>query len=191
MLEALALSSTWGGRGWHDAPRLCIPPREEHHLSLPDGLHPSHLGMTVFCKFLFVSHICRNVAVPCQRAQWQWLRFPLAKQRPFFHTSIWVSSQLLYNRGCAPLKAVLELLLMPCIGRRYILTHPSSCFQGDDSEPSPPARARHGSSPSATVPGSAQGQRLLPTGSTGNPAGKNSRGLGFTSGQHFTRGGSP
>lgn len=46
MLEALALSRKWGGQGWHDAFCLCLPPQEEQHLLLPDGFHPSPVGMT-------------------------------------------------------------------------------------------------------------------------------------------------
>lgn len=71
--------------------------------------------------------------------------FPsLSRQRPFFHIPNWISSQLLRERGCDPLKAMLELLLPLCIGPRYILTHPRDCFQWDDSELSPPGTEGRG-----------------------------------------------
>lgn len=116
MLEALAPSSKQGGRSWHDAPRLRLPPGEEHHLLLPDGFHPSPLGIPVFFKSLFASGVCRSAAFPCQHACWQRPRFPLSKQRPFFHIPTWISSQLLREHGRDPLKATLELPLPPCFG---------------------------------------------------------------------------
>ena len=92
----------------------------------------------MFCKSLFALGICRSMAFPCQCAWWQRPRFLFSKQRPFFHILTWISSQLLQERSHHPLKAMLELPLPLCIGPRYILTHPRGCFQGDDSEPSPP-----------------------------------------------------
>lgn len=117
--------------------------------------------------------------------------FPsLSRQRPFFYIQTWISSQLLQECGCDPSKATLELL--PCISPRYILTHPRGCFQGDDSELSPPG-TEPGTIPHPplrppwflAVPGASAHR---PAGSAGNPVGKSSPGLRLTSGQCFTRG---
>lgn len=119
MLEALAQSSKRGGRGWHDAPHLCLPPRWEHHLSLPmDPTRP----LQALCR----AGLCSRWAFAEAQLSHVGMHggsgpdFPSpSRQRPSFCIPTWIPSQQLQECGRDPLKAMLELLLPPCISPRY------------------------------------------------------------------------
>lgn len=71
MLEALSPGSRQGGRGWRDATRLRLLPRQEHHLPLPDGISAFPLGSALVCKSLLTADVRRSAAFPCQCVGWQ------------------------------------------------------------------------------------------------------------------------
>lgn len=138
MLAALAPSSGRGGRGWHDAfaslpgGNIASPAR---WISSFPSRHDCVLQVSVHIRRL---QKCGFPVMACSGPD-----FPsLSRQGPFFHIPTWISSQLLRERGRDPLKAMLKLPLR--IGPRYILTHPRGCFQGDDSELSPPGTEGQG-----------------------------------------------